>query len=72
MATLSPEELLRLWAAERLPPDMAIGHMLQNLVLQQATLTTLQSALNRLRIEGQDASNARQDPPPPRKSPRRH
>jgi hypothetical protein len=32
MGTVSPDELVRLWRQEELPVEMAVGHILQNLV----------------------------------------
>lgn len=54
MATMPPDELLRLWSRENLTPEMAIGHLIQNLVHHQAALAAMQSALSGLRkdVEG--------------------
>ncbi len=43
MATMPPDELLRLWSRESLTSDMAIGHLIQNLVHQQAALAAMQT-----------------------------
>jgi len=51
MATIPPDELLRLWSRESLTPEMAIGHLIQNLVQQQITLAAIQSTLSGLRKE---------------------
>lgn len=51
MATMPPDELLRLWSRESLTSEMAIGHLIQNLVQQQAALTAMQSSLAGLRKE---------------------
>lgn len=50
MAAFTPDELLRLWAQENLPIEMAIGQVLQNLVYQQSTILALQSTLADLRV----------------------
>jgi len=42
MSTVTPEELLKQWKLESIPLEMAMGHVLQNLVKQQ----TAQEALN--------------------------
>ena len=49
MATVPPDELLRLWSRESLTSEMAIGHLIQNLVQQQAALAAMQSTLSGLR-----------------------
>jgi hypothetical protein len=69
MTTQSPDELLRLWAGERLSVDMAVGHMLQNLVQQQASISALQMAVARLNAI--DRSPPDQSPNPPRSSTKR-
>jgi hypothetical protein len=51
MATMPPDELLRLWSRESLTSEMAIGHLIQNLVHQQAALAAMQSTLSGLRKE---------------------
>jgi len=69
MATINPEELLRLWSAEKLTSEMAIGHLLQNLVLQQSSIGNLQASIASLRAEVQKLSGPEPDEPPsaPRK-----
>jgi hypothetical protein len=49
MATMPPDELLRLWSRESLTSEMAIGHLIQNLVQQQTTLAAMQASLTALR-----------------------
>jgi len=51
MATVDPEELLRLWTRERVTAEMAIGHILQNLVLQHTTIRSLQATIAVLQDE---------------------
>jgi len=40
MSTITPEELLTAWKLEQVSVEMAIGHILQNLVKQQTALDT--------------------------------
>jgi len=51
MATIPPDELLRLWSRETVTSEMAIGHLIQNLVQQQATIAGIQSTLSTLRSD---------------------
>lgn len=52
MATLTPQELLTLWIREEeLTPEMAIGHILQNLVEMQHTLEAMTVTLYNLRSD---------------------
>ncbi len=51
MATISPNELLRLWSGESLTSEIAIGHLIQNLIQQQATIAAIQSSLSTLRSD---------------------
>jgi hypothetical protein len=55
MGTMSPKELLNLWAKDDMPVEMAMGHVLQNLAKLQTTveadhlkLRQLQTALEGL------------------------
>ena len=55
MATLPPDDLLKLWKLEQLPLEMSMGHVLQNLVnlhtdfaAQHATLASLRADVDRL------------------------
>ena len=41
MATVTPTELLKAWKREEMPSDMAIGHVLQNLVILRADIDRL-------------------------------
>jgi hypothetical protein len=56
MATMPPDELLRLWSRESLTSEMAIGHLIQNLVHQQAALAAMQSTLSVLRKDVERAA----------------
>lgn len=51
MATLTPNELLRQWKLEQLPMEMSIGHILQNLVVQQTNHESFQQSLLKLRMD---------------------
>jgi len=65
MATVTPDELLHLWAREQLSSEMAIGHVLQNLVQQQTTILALQTAVARLKAELGSVSDHAIDSPSP-------
>ena len=58
MATVSPEELLRLWTHEKISPDMAIGHIIQNLVLLHSTNVLFQATVTSLRERVQATTEA--------------
>ncbi len=47
---MTPAELLKLWTRDNIPPEMAVGHVVQNLVKYQTTLETLRQALSALRV----------------------
>ncbi len=51
MAALPPDELLRLWTAEQLPAERAIGQIVQNLARLQTTIDQHSQALSSLRAE---------------------
>jgi len=51
MATIPPDELLRLWSRETVTSEMAIGHLIQNLVQQQVTIAGIQRTLSSLRSD---------------------
>jgi hypothetical protein len=51
MGTIPPDELLRLWTAEQLPTERAIGQVVQHLATLQATLDRQSLALAELRAE---------------------
>ena len=58
MGALAPSELLRGWEQGTIPPEMAIGHLVQNLVKLQTSLELHMHALAQLR-----AACANQPPP---------
>jgi len=51
MAALPPDELLRLWTAEQLPAERAIGQIVQNLARLQTAIDRHGQALSSLRAE---------------------
>lgn len=51
MGTLPPQELLNQWRREELTVEMAIGHLLQNLIKLQTMLETLNLTLQTLRAD---------------------
>lgn len=51
MATVTPDELLRLWRQESITSEMAIGHLIQHLVKQQTAIAAMQSILSTLRVD---------------------
>jgi hypothetical protein len=51
MAALPPDELLRLWTADQLPAERAIGQLVQNLARLQTTIDQHGQALSNLRAE---------------------
>lgn len=77
MAALPPEELLRLWRQEALSVEMAIGHIIQNLVKLQDALNAqrqlLQATLEAQRqaLAGIQANLPPRAHEPPAKSKRR-
>jgi len=48
MSTVTPTELLKLWKLENMQPEMAVGHILQNLVKLQTILVDLRADIDRL------------------------
>ena len=73
MATYSPQDLFRLWTLQKLPLEMATGHILQNLVTMQDTIDALKRDLAELRVnkssmatsgsEGNSTTNRKRKPP---------
>ncbi len=49
MGTMPPEELLRQWEREGITADMAIGHLIQNMVKQQTAIGAINLTLYNLR-----------------------
>jgi hypothetical protein len=51
MSTVTPEDLFKQWKLENIPLEMAMGHVLQNLVKQQTAQETLNQAIYTLRAD---------------------
>jgi len=51
MGTVTPEELLQLWKLEKMPVEMAIGHIVQNLVKIHTAIEMLDTSLYQLRAD---------------------
>jgi len=51
MGTITPSELLKLWKLEKLSVEMAVGHILQNLVNMHTTIETADASLYKLRAD---------------------
>jgi hypothetical protein len=54
MGTMNPNELLKLWTLEQVSVEMAIGHILQNMVKTSETLGTHDTSLYKLRSNVDD------------------
>jgi hypothetical protein len=54
MGTIAPEELLDLWKLEKMPLEMAMGHVLQNLVNLNALIEATDTAFYKLRADVDD------------------
>lgn len=59
MSTVTPAELLKLWTVEHIPSEMAVGHILQNLVKLQTMVGDLRADVNRLIIHTKLPPNAK-------------
>jgi hypothetical protein len=75
VGTITPAELLQLWIQEQLTPEMAIGHLIQNLAQHQTaldaygrSLTTLRADLERLRLHAGVNPAGKGTQKPPKKS----
>jgi hypothetical protein len=51
MGTITPNELLRLWELEKITIEMAVGHVLQNMVKMQTAQDTCNITLYNLRAD---------------------
>ncbi len=51
MGTMTPSELLKLWKLEKLSVEMAVGHILQNLVNIHTANETADASLYKLRAD---------------------
>jgi hypothetical protein len=54
MGTVSPEELLKLWQLEKVTVEMAMGHVVQNLVSMHALVKANNTTLHKLRADVRD------------------
>ena len=61
MGTMPPKELLDLWTRDDISVEMAIGHILQNLVKLQTTVETNHLKLRQLQINLEDVINKKKD-----------
>ena len=59
MSAYEPEKLWSLWKREQITSEMAIGHILQNLVLQHEAIRQLNLLVKRL--QGENDRGADQD-----------
>jgi hypothetical protein len=51
MGTISPQELLKKWQIEEITIEMAIGHLIQNVVKLYKTIEKLTNSLYNLRAD---------------------
>ncbi len=51
MGTIAPNELIKQWEIEEITVEMAIGHILQNLVSLQKTINATNLSQRRLRTD---------------------
>ena len=51
MGTMTPSELLKLWKLEKLSVEMAVGHILQNLVNMHTAIEIADASLYKLRAD---------------------
>jgi site-specific recombinase len=54
MGTMAPDELLNLWKLEKLPVEMAVGHILQNLVKIRTDIDATDTSLYKLQADVDD------------------
>ena len=66
MSTYEPEQLLQLWKLDQIDSQIAIGHLLQNLILQQATIKKMNATQQRFQLD-LDNLRAQIKPNPPGK-----
>jgi hypothetical protein len=67
MGTISPQELTQMWQRETISPEMAIGHILQNLVNLQKALDATNTTYFTLRADLEEVRNFIQMPKRQRK-----
>ncbi len=51
MSTYPPDQLLQLWKSEQIDSQMAIGHVLQNLVILTELINKLNAAQVRVKLD---------------------
>jgi hypothetical protein len=51
LLTLTPNELLKLWASQQMTSEMVIGQLIQNQIRQQAAIEAITITLSSLRID---------------------
>jgi len=51
MSTYPPDQLLQLWKSEQIDSQMAIGHVLQNLVILTELVNKLNAAQARVKLD---------------------
>ncbi len=51
MSTYPPDQLLQLWKSEQIDSQMAIGHVLQNLVILTELINKLNAAQARVKLD---------------------
>jgi len=51
MSTYPPDQLLQLWKSEQIDSQMAIGHVLQNLVILAELVNKLNAAQVRVKLD---------------------
>ena len=51
MSTFPPDQLLQLWKSEQIDSQMAIGHVLQNLVILIELVNKLNAAQARVKLD---------------------
>ncbi len=54
MGTMTPKELLKLWKLEKVTVEMAMGHVLQNLVRMHDLIQANNTTLHKLRSDARD------------------
>lgn len=64
MSTITPTEQLKLWKLENMQLEMAVGHILQNLVKLQTILADLRTDVDRLMAHTKLPSNPKGKPKP--------
>ena len=66
MSTHQPDQLWQLWKQEQIDSTMAIGYMLQNLVLHQEAITKLNTAFAQVRRELDQITQQGESPTSPK------